>query len=79
MKMIAEELLKQMPRGRVRYVQRTEDPRDYRVRFDRIREELGFKISKSVPEGITEIRTAIEHGIIDNPDSGRYYNTPVSG
>ncbi len=78
-KMIVDELLKQVPGGRVKYVHRTEDPRDYRVRFDRIRDELGFRISRTVPEGISEIRTAIEHRIVTNPDSPYHYNTPVSG
>ena len=78
-KMIVDELLKQVPEGRVKYVHRADDPRDYRVRFDRIKDELGFQISKTLPEGIAEIRTAIEHKIITNPDSAYHYNTPVSG
>jgi len=76
-KMIVDELLKQIPQGRVKFVQKEEDPRDYRVRFDKIRVELGFRISKTVPEGINEIVTALRFGVIENPDDQRYYNTPV--
>src|SRR5215471_21115697 len=50
-KMIVDELLKQIPAGKVRYVARQEDPRDYRVRFDKIKNVLGFRISKTVPDG----------------------------
>jgi nucleoside-diphosphate-sugar epimerase len=77
-KMLVEELLKHIPGGRVRYVSKQEDPRDYRVRFDKIRSELGFKISKTVPQGISEILSALKFGVIRNPDDQRYYNIPVS-
>lgn len=76
-KMIVNELLRQVPEGRVRYVQKEEDPRDYRVRFDRIRNELGFEISRTVPEGIREVLTAVRFGILSNADDQRYYNIPV--
>ena len=74
-KMIVDELLKQIPDGRVRYVHKQEDPRDYRVKFDKIKTELRFTISRTVPEGIQEILTALKYGIIENPDDPRYYNT----
>jgi nucleoside-diphosphate-sugar epimerase len=76
-KMIADELLRQIPEGRVKYVHKEEDPRDYRVSFSKIRNELGFQISKTVPEGIEEIFTCLRLGIIENPDEQKYYNTPV--
>ncbi len=77
-RMIVDEILKQVPEGRVRYVHRTEDPRDYRVRFGRIRDELGFRISRTVPGGINEIITSLRHDVISDPDCWRYYNTPPS-
>lgn len=76
-KMIVDEILKQIPNGCVKYVQKKEDPRDYRVKFDKIKNELGFKISKTVPEGINDILRSIRFGIIENPDDRRYYNIPV--
>ena len=75
--MIVEELLKQIPDGKVRFVHKEEDPRDYRVDFQKIRHSLGFKITKTVPEGIREILTCIQAGIIENPDDQRYYNTAI--
>ncbi|MCP4351321.1 MAG: NAD(P)-dependent oxidoreductase [Desulfobacterales bacterium] len=73
-KMIADELLRQLPEGRIKYVQKDEDPRDYRVRFDKIKNELGFRISKTVPEGIKDVTESIRLGIIHNPNDQRYYN-----
>ena len=77
-KMIVDELLKQIPEGKVKYVHKEEDPRDYRVKFDKIGDELGFRISKTVPEGINEILTGLRIGIIENPDDQRYYNIPIA-
>ena len=76
-KMLADELLKLIPEGTVKYVKREEDPRDYRVRFDKIKNELEFSISKTVPEGMDDILKSIRLGIIDDPDNQRYYNIPV--
>jgi nucleoside-diphosphate-sugar epimerase len=73
-KMIAEALLRQIPGGRIRYVHRTEDPRDYRVSFDKIRRVLGFQISRRVPDGIAEILRLLRSGLLSNPDAPQYAN-----
>jgi len=75
-KMIVEELLKQFPNAKIKYVKKDEDPRDYRVRFDKIEKELGFNISATVPQGIKEIKEILELGIINNPDDQKFYNIP---
>lgn len=75
--MIIEELVKRIPEARVKYVHKQDDPRDYRVSFNKIKSTLGFKISKTVPEGIEDIRSSILARIIENPDDQRYYNIPV--
>ena len=76
-KMIIDELLKQIPEGKIKYVKKEEDPRDYRIKFDKIQKEIGFGISKTVPEGINDILGCLKLGIIDNPDNQRYYNIPT--
>jgi nucleoside-diphosphate-sugar epimerase len=76
--MIVAELLRQIPNGKVRYVHKVEDPRDYRVNFDKIRNVLNFQITKTVPEGIHDILTSIQVGIIANPDDQEYYNIPLT-
>ncbi len=55
--MIIEEVCKVVPNVKVNYVESTEDPRDYRVNFDKIKNELGFTITKKVPDGVKEIYT----------------------
>jgi nucleoside-diphosphate-sugar epimerase len=76
-KMIVDELLKQIPGGKVKYKHKDEDPRNYRVKFDKIKDELGFRISKTVPEGIKDILMSINLKIIENPDDKKYYNIPM--
>lgn len=73
-KMIADEILKFVPSARIKYVHKDEDPRDYKVDFSRIKNELGFKISRTVPQGLQEIYSIVKNGIIKNPDSKQYIN-----
>ncbi len=42
---LVEIITGQLGRGDVEYVSRTEDPRDYKVSFERIKDELGFEPS----------------------------------
>ena len=58
------------------YVKRDEDPRDYKVSFDKIRETLGFETEMTVPDGIGEIIEALEEGRFGDPFDGRYRNIP---
>lgn len=74
-KMLAEEILKIIPKAQFSFVHRDEDPRDYKVDFSRIRDQLGFKITKQVPEGIREIHAVIRDGILTNPENGIYSNS----
>jgi len=73
-KMIVDEILKVLPQGRVSYVQKTEDPRDYRVNFSKIQSKLGFKITLRVPDGVKQVVQAIQDGFILNPDDKKYQN-----
>ena len=76
-KMLVDEILRQVPEAQVTYVHKEDDPRDYRVNFDKIRETLGFSISRTVPQGIHEILTSIWSGVIKDPQDQNYYNIPV--
>jgi nucleoside-diphosphate-sugar epimerase len=55
-------------------VHKEEDPRDYRVSFDKIRDELDFKITRTVADGIEEIIEAISHGVFEDLDASKYRN-----
>ena len=63
-----------VPDAVVEYVHKTEDPRDYRVSFSRITNELGFKITRTVAEGIEEVAWLVRHGVIRDLADGRYRN-----
>ncbi|UCE40554.1 MAG: NAD-dependent epimerase/dehydratase family protein [Candidatus Aminicenantes bacterium] len=72
--MIIEEIEKLIPNAKVRYVAKEEDPRDYRVSFEKIASDLGFNISKRVPDGIREIKKLIDDRVLKDPDESRYRN-----
>lgn len=72
---IVEEIKKVIPNARVKYVKKNEDPRNYRVSFEKIKNELGFAISKRVLDGIKEVKSLLRDNIIANPDDQRYKNS----
>jgi nucleoside-diphosphate-sugar epimerase len=71
--MIADEVSRQMP-VRILTVEKDEDPRDYRVTFDRVH-ELGFEPRLRLADGIREIAAAIGSGLIADPYAQRYRNS----
>lgn len=71
---IMKEVCKVVPNVKVNYVESVEDPRDYRVNFDKIKNELGFNITKKVPDGINEIYTLVKSGIIIDPFEQKFRN-----
>jgi nucleoside-diphosphate-sugar epimerase len=62
------------PDAIVEFVRKNEDPRDYRVSFKRINEQLGFKITRSVAQGIEEVANLVRNDVIGNFGEGRYRN-----
>ena len=73
-KMIAEEILKIIPGANIKYIHKSEDPRDYRVDFSKIKKMLGYSITKEVPDGLQEIFKVLKDGIISNPYLPKYKN-----
>lgn len=76
--MIIDELRRVAPEARISYVRQVDDPRDYRVNCDLIKRELGFNVTRKVPQGIREVYDVVRSGVVANPDEQRYYNTPVA-
>ena len=74
-KMIVEEILKVTPDGRVKSVCKDEDPRDYRVDFSKVKNVLGFEVTKRVTDGIREVHTALLKGLITNSFDSKYKNS----
>jgi nucleoside-diphosphate-sugar epimerase len=73
---LVDEIRRQLGRGDVAYVHRDEDPRDYKVSFERITRVLGFETTMTVPDGIAEVVSALDAGRFDDPFHGRYRNIP---
>lgn len=55
-------------------VHKQEDPRDYRVRFDKIQQVLGFRIARTVETGVREIIAAINDGLFTDFTHSSYHN-----
>lgn len=62
------------PGAKVEYVHKAEDPRDYRVSFSRINEQLGFETTRGVPDGIREVASLVRSGVIQNFADERFRN-----
>jgi nucleoside-diphosphate-sugar epimerase len=62
------------PDAVVEYVRKNEDPRDYRVSFTRISDHLGYKITRTVNQGIDEVARLVRGNLIGNFSDGRYRN-----
>lgn len=73
---LVHEIRKLTPGGEIEFVHRDEDPRDYKVSFDKIRAALGFETEMTVPDGIAEVLDALEHDWFEDPFDGRYRNIP---
>jgi nucleoside-diphosphate-sugar epimerase len=73
---LVEEIRKQTDKGDVSFVQRTEDPRDYKVAFEKVHATLGYEITKTVPDGIAELLRALDDGFFPDAFEPRYRNTP---
>jgi nucleoside-diphosphate-sugar epimerase len=66
----------QVDRGQVSFVHRDEDPRDYKVSFEKIARVLGFQPAMTVADGVAEIVVALDAGRFRDPFDGRHRNVP---
>jgi nucleoside-diphosphate-sugar epimerase len=62
------------PDALVEFVHKTEDPRDYRVSFSRIHEQLGFQITRTVTEGIAEVAKMVRENVVFDFENRSYRN-----
>lgn len=72
---IAGMLREQRADADIRYVTKREDPRDYKVRCDRIRDTLGFVPTYALAAGVNEIFGALEDGRFSDVAEDRLCNT----
>jgi nucleoside-diphosphate-sugar epimerase len=71
---LVREIRRQTGCGDVVYVRRDEDPRDYKVSFEKIRTALGYEPALTVPAGIAEILIALDAGSFPDAFAARYRN-----
>lgn len=63
-----------VPDAVVEFVEKAEDPRDYRVSFARIETELGFTVTRTVPDGIAEVLRLARDGVVVDGLGPEYRN-----
>ena len=71
---LVELLRERFPDGKIEFVHRDEDPRDYRVSFEKFAGRLEFKARRSVTEGIDEVLALLRSGLVDDPFAPSYRN-----
>ncbi len=67
----------QTANGCVTFVHRDEDPRDYKVAFEKVGRRLGYATTRTVPDGVAEVLRALEDGAFPDPYAARYHNVPA--
>tara|TARA_B100002049_G_scaffold63474_1_gene45769 strand:+ start:992 stop:2008 length:1017 start_codon:yes stop_codon:yes gene_type:complete len=70
---LAEMVQKHIPSSIIEVTEAKQDPRNYKVSFDKIRNKLNFKVSKTAEDGISEILNQIKDGKLD-PRDGEFSN-----
>jgi nucleoside-diphosphate-sugar epimerase len=71
---LVELLRARFPNGKVDFVHKDEDPRDYRVSFEKFAARTGFKVERSVADGIDEVLALVRSGLLDDPYHPVYRN-----
>ena len=56
---------KHIPSSTIEVIETKQDPRNYKVSFDKIKNKLNFNISKTAEDGIDEILNKIKSGELD--------------
>ena len=67
-------LRERFPDAAVSFVHKDEDPRDYRVGFDKIRAAIGFRAERTVAQGIDEVISLLNSGLVEDPYAEIYRN-----
>lgn len=73
-RMMYELLKERLPSLEAKWVQIDEDPRSYKVSFQRIKDELGYETTWTVPSGMDQILEHARLGAFPDPKAGRFRN-----
>ena len=79
-KMIVDEILNHVPDGKVKYGANGNDPRNYRVSFEKVKSVLDFEPKFTVQDGIKELIEAFGIGVYSDSliDKNKYGNYVIS-
>jgi len=65
---------KVVPSAKIEFVHKEEDPRDYKVSFEKIKNQLGYQTLYTVEYGISEVFNLVKNEIIKDFENPEYYN-----
>jgi nucleoside-diphosphate-sugar epimerase len=71
---LVELLRERFPEARVEFVHKDEDPRDYRVSFEKVKSTLGFEVERRVANGMDEVVALLGSGLVEDPYASVYRN-----
>jgi len=71
---LAEMAAQSVPGTKLEYVERNEDPRSYRVRFDRVEHALEYRAEWTVEEGMREVVEKLKTKHWPDPAAPQFYN-----
>jgi nucleoside-diphosphate-sugar epimerase len=71
---ITDLLRERFPAAAIQFVHKDEDPRDYRVSFQRVRKHLAFRAEHRVADGIDEVVALLDSGLLGDPYAAIYKN-----
>jgi nucleoside-diphosphate-sugar epimerase len=63
-----------VPGTEIEIVPQGQDPRSYRVSFERARTVLGYSITRVAPDGVEQVRRLLADGVITDSDAPKYAN-----
>ncbi|MBD3183556.1 NAD-dependent epimerase/dehydratase family protein [Candidatus Poribacteria bacterium] len=63
-----------LPGSKVKHHKDLTDERNYRVSFGKIKETLNFRCDRTIQDGVSEIRDAIQNGLIEDYRDARFSN-----
>jgi nucleoside-diphosphate-sugar epimerase len=71
---LGDKIKKIIPGTKIEHISDQEDPRNYKVSFNKIRNMIGFSCRKKLEDGIIEIKQSIDNGLITDYKDPKYSN-----
>ena len=71
--MIVDTILEKIPDGKVHYKDHGDDPRNYRVSFEKVKSVLGFEPKYTLQHGIDELLNEMNNHVFDNVDENKNF------